>query len=301
MAWRPTEYLIEGELDNRNPDKVTGWMKFAGLKEKVTFDLEGNFHRDIRGANIRFTGDAYEDQKSVDGEKYMEGFSLHQTGSVGDITAGLPPYDYTKDEAYFEWYGAENGRVVIELEQHQVELLSMPIPVCESDPIDRKKQAENMAGFLCGVAEACNIPEQHAIATGNTVAVERAKKIIANDKIRGMKLLTKELREKLLPLYSQDGKGGKAVVYVKYFTPSSSWSWFITEGEPVLSESGTEIDFKFFGLVFGHEKELGYVLLSELEEVRGPMGLPIERDLHFKPKTLEEIVPEMFKEVKNNE
>ena len=107
--------------------------------------------------------------------------------------------------------------------------------------------------------------------------------------------MPKELREKLPPLYSQDGKGGKAVVYAKYFTPSSSWSWYITEGEPVLSESGIEVDYKFFGLVFGHEKELGYVLLSELEEVRGPMGLPIERDLHWKPKTLEEIAPEKFK------
>ena len=186
MAWRPTEYLIEGELDNRNPDKVTGWMKFAGLKEKVTFDLEGNFHRDIRGANIRFTGDAYEDQKDVEGEKYMEGFSLHQTGSVGDITAGIEPVDYV-NYPYFEWYGAENGRVVIELEQHQVELLSMPIPACESDPIDRKKQAENMAGFLSEMASACGIPEQNAIAIGNTLAVERAKKAIANEKIASEK------------------------------------------------------------------------------------------------------------------
>jgi len=39
MAWRPTEYLIEGRLDNTAPGKVTGWMTFAGLKEKVTFDL----------------------------------------------------------------------------------------------------------------------------------------------------------------------------------------------------------------------------------------------------------------------
>ena len=33
---------------------------------------------------------------------------------------------------------------------------------------------------------------------------------------------------------------------------------------------------------------------KELEEVRGPMGLPIERDLYWQPKTLEEIAPEMF-------
>jgi len=120
-------------------------------------------------------------------------------------------------------------------------------------------------------------------------------KRIANNKIRGMKLLTQEIRKKLPPLYAQDGKGGKAIVYVKYFTPSSSWTWFTTEGEPVLDESQNEVDYKFFGLVFGHEREFGYFLLSELEEVRGPMGLPIERDLYFQPKMLEEIAPEMFR------
>ena len=35
----------------------------------------------------------------------------------------------------------------------------------------------------------------------------------------------------------------------------------------------------FFGLVEGHVKELGYFSLSELQRVKGPMGLPIERDL----------------------
>ena len=124
----------------------------------------------------------------------------------------------------------------------------------------------------------------------------RANKRAANNKIRGMKLFTKELRKKLPPLYSQDGKGGRAMAHVKYFCPSSSWSWYITEGEPVLDEQSIELDFRFFGLVDGHEKELGYVLLSELEEVRGPMGLPIERDLYWEPKTLQEIAPEMFKD-----
>jgi len=296
MAWRPTEYLIEGELDNTQPNKVTGWMRFAGKKGKVTFDLEGNFHRDIRGAKISFKGDAYEDQSEINGEKYMEGFALHQTGKAGDITAGLPPQDYGS-VPYIEWYSEQNGRVVIELVPVQVEVIGRPIPVCESDPVSRKEQAENMANFLCGLASDLGISEKQTITIGNTVSVERAKKVIANDKIRGMKLLPKEIRETLPPLYSQDGKGGKAVVYVKYFTPSSSWSWFATEGEPVLDEAQKEIDYKFFGLVYGHEREFGYFLLSELEEVRGPMGLPIERDLHFKPKSLEEIAPEMFGEV----
>ena len=293
MAWRPTEYLIEGELDNTCPNKVTGWMKFAGLKENVTFNLEGNFHRDIRGAKIHFTGDAYEDQKDIDGKKYMEGFSLHQTGNVGDMTAGREPADYV-NYGYFEWYGQENGRVVIELDTSQVELLTQPIPAIESDPINRKEQAENMGQFLSNLASDFGIPQKHAIATGNTVAVERAKKVVANDNIRGMKLFPKEIRETLPDLYAQDGKGGKAVVNVKFFAPSSSWTWYVVGGEPMLNESGKEQDFRFFGLVDGHEKEFGDFLLSELEEVRGPMGLPIERDLHWKPKTLEEIAPEKF-------
>ena len=295
MAWRPNDQIIEGVLDNTAPNKVTGWMLFAGMKEKVVFDLEGNFHRDIRGAKIRLRGDGGS-VNTEEAEKYMEGFSTLQKGKVGDMTAGLPPCDYgAPGEAYFEWYGDDNGRVVIELGTDQVELLTQPIPACESDPISRKEQAENMAGFLCGIASELGVPETRAIAVGETVAVERAKKVIANDRIRGMKLLPKDLREQMPPLYSQDGKGGKAVVYTKYFTPSSNWTWLVTEGEPILSESDTEIDFKFFGLVFGHEREFGYFLLSELEEVRGPMGLPIERDLYFKPKILEEIVPDMFK------
>jgi hypothetical protein len=227
----------------------------------------------------------------------MDGLASHQTGKTGDITAGLPPKDYV-DYPYIEWYSDENGRVVIELEPIQVEVVGTPIPALESDPVSRREQAGNMAGFLCGLAVDLGLPENCAVAIGETAAVERAKKVIANDTLRGMKLLPKEIRETLPPLYAQDGKGGRAVVYVKYFTPSSSWTWYATEGEPVLDESGKEVDFKFFGLVDGHEKELGYFVLSELEEVRGPMGLPIERDLHFKPKTLEEIAPEIFSEVR---
>ena len=105
-----------------------------------------------------------------------------------------------------------------------------------------------------------------------------------------MKLLTVEIRRKLPPLYAQDGKGGDAIAYLKLFTPDSNWTWSLTEGSP------KDDDFMFFGLVEGHEKELGYVCLSELEKARGPMGLPIERDRFFKPTRLREIAPELFTE-----
>jgi len=109
-----------------------------------------------------------------------------------------------------------------------------------------------------------------------------------------MKLLTKEIRKAIPPMYSQDGLGGKAVVHMKMFTPDSSWTWYVIEGEPVLDESGNETDYRFFGLVDGFSKELGYFMLSELEKVKGPLGLPIERDLYWKPTTLIKIAPDTF-------
>ena len=251
MAWRPTERLIEGELDNTISGKVTGWMRFAGKKEKIIFDLEGDFHRDIRGAKVRLLGNG-ESVNAEESARYMEGFSTVQKGNVGDMTAGLPPHDYG-DSPYFELYSDQNGRIVIELEPDQIEILTPPIPACESDPIDRNKQAQNMANFLCGLASDLGLPQSNVIAVGNTAAVEKAKIVLANDKIRGMKLLPKEIREILPPLYAQDGKGGKAVVYTKFFTPSSNWTWLVLEGEPVKDDLGSEIDFQFFGLVDGFE------------------------------------------------
>lgn len=90
-----------------------------------------------------------------------------------------------------------------------------------------------------------------------------------------MMLLTKAITGKLPKLYATDGQNVSPVV-VKFFTPWSNWTWYAIEGEQ--REDG---DWLFFGLVEGHEKELGYFCLSELQEVRGPWGLKIERDRYF--------------------
>ena len=100
-----------------------------------------------------------------------------------------------------------------------------------------------------------------------------------------MKLLTQELRKQLPPLYSQEDKGGEAVAVVKFFTPDSSWTWYASEFDG---------DDMFFGLVDGLDKELGYFSLSELQSVRGPMGLSIERDKWWEPTALQKIAPQLF-------
>ena len=89
-----------------------------------------------------------------------------------------------------------------------------------------------------------------------------------------MKLLTKEIEEKLPKLYSQENEENPKII-VKYFHPMSSYTWYVTEGEK--QEDG---DWRFFGLIDGNEKELGYFHLSQLEEVN-VRGLEIERDMYF--------------------
>lgn len=147
MAWRPTQHLIEGELDNTHLGRVTGWMRFAGLGGTVRFDLKGDFHRDIRGAKLHLMGPACADETCDQARQYMDGFALEQVGRVGDITAGLPPYDYV-DYPYVEWYSDANGRVVIEVDHEHIEVIGKPIPACESDPISREQQNRNMVQFL---------------------------------------------------------------------------------------------------------------------------------------------------------
>lgn len=95
-----------------------------------------------------------------------------------------------------------------------------------------------------------------------------------------MQLLTEEIRRSLPPLYSTEDQGDAAIVRVKFFTPTSSWTWYAIEFDG---------DDLFFGLVDGLEKEMGYFSLRELESIVGPYGVGIERDLYFRPCPLGEV------------
>ncbi|UCC72040.1 MAG: DUF2958 domain-containing protein [Gemmatimonadota bacterium] len=93
-----------------------------------------------------------------------------------------------------------------------------------------------------------------------------------------MKLMTKAIERKLPKLGATDGKGDAATVVVKFFTPDANATWFVTEGEQL-----PDGDWEFFGLAdMGMGcPELGYFLLSQLRQVRGRFGLPIERDRYY--------------------
>lgn len=99
-----------------------------------------------------------------------------------------------------------------------------------------------------------------------------------------MKLLTKEIINQLPALYATESIPlDEKKVICKFFTPTSNWTWYVCEG----SQEGD--DFIFFGLVQGFEVEWGNFSLNELQSVKGPLGLGIERDKFFKPCLVSEL------------
>jgi len=93
-----------------------------------------------------------------------------------------------------------------------------------------------------------------------------------------MKLLTKEIKNKLPKLYETESVPLKEKeVICKFFNPCGAETWYVIEGQQ------EEDDFIFWGLVDLHEQEFGYFSLNELESINLPFGLGIERDMHFEP------------------
>lgn len=89
-------------------------------------------------------------------------------------------------------------------------------------------------------------------------------------------LLPDEFRAKLLE-NNLTARDTDLVPVVKWFTPWGAATWLITE-----MEQDSDTCFGLCDLGVG-EPELGYVSLSEVMSVKGPHGLLVERDEHFRP------------------
>lgn len=87
-----------------------------------------------------------------------------------------------------------------------------------------------------------------------------------------MDLLTSDLRERLL---ANGACEADHLPVVKFFNPVGAATWLLTEMD---SDGDTLFGLCDLGL---SNPELGSVSLSEIASVRLPLGLGIERDLHF--------------------
>ena len=96
-----------------------------------------------------------------------------------------------------------------------------------------------------------------------------------------MQLLTKRLFEQLVSNGAENADrmlSGRPEAdhtpVVKLFTPDGPATWLLSELDP----RDTDLAFGLCDLGY---PELGSVRLSELASLRGRLGLPVERDLHF--------------------
>lgn len=97
-----------------------------------------------------------------------------------------------------------------------------------------------------------------------------------------MKLLTKEIERKLRENSAKRPDAANVKPVLKLFNPCGAATWLFTE----LDADGILYGLCDLGM---QSPELGYASLAEIESVRLPFGLKIERDLHFTAsKTLAE-------------
>ncbi len=92
-------------------------------------------------------------------------------------------------------------------------------------------------------------------------------------------LIPKDLLEQIPHLYDTE-RNLNPICHIKLFTPTSIFTWFIIE----ISKQDMDT---CYGFVKGFESELGYFSLKELEQIKGALGLGVERDMSFKPTALE--------------
>lgn len=96
-----------------------------------------------------------------------------------------------------------------------------------------------------------------------------------------MKLLTEELENifEKYPIGSQDGLRGNAKVIAKFFNPVGAGTWLITEAEKL--ENGDYDMYGYCHLGDDEMAEFGYIRLSELQELKLPFGMTVERDMYM--------------------
>lgn len=135
MAARIHTSVVRGEIDNTEQGTVRGRIWLIDCDEPLQLDLAGDCWRDLAGRRLSFVNPAPQHSPCLK-------LALIQTGEVGDITASrkvrvldLPPEEaferrrlgldapeHWANALYLEWYSDNNGRVVFESADYQLEV-----------------------------------------------------------------------------------------------------------------------------------------------------------------------------------
>ena len=214
MAWRITDNVIRGELDNRTRGSIHGKVWIMGSSDPLLLELKGNCHKDLAGCRILFSNPA----PKLDARITL---ASDQTGEAGDMTAArkvrvTENFDaLTMDDdlemkkgkkfpepiancLYLEWFSRINGRVVIEATDYEITISQ---PAWQMSPEEESQQhqanADAMRSFIERAAGPPDPREEAAYAGEPKDEFEWELFLRASDR-RGTKL--GELMEK----YSDD-------------------------------------------------------------------------------------------------
>jgi hypothetical protein len=176
MAFRIHDSVVRGEIDNRVKGIVRGKVWVEGRSEPVVLELQGNAHPDLAGCLLTFAN-------PLARVPHPHLNSLHplQRGTIGDLTAsrkvrvleipmpeaylmkkrGEPVPEHMANCLYLEWYSAQNGRVVIESADYQLEISAPEWRMTpEEEEARAKLAASGMTWFMQKLTEAIEQQER---------------------------------------------------------------------------------------------------------------------------------------------
>ncbi len=174
MAFRIHDSVVRGEIDNRVKGVVRGKIWVVGRKQPVVLELKGNAWPDLAGCVLKFKNPL----KRI-AHQHLDSLNPKQTGQIGDITASrkvrvmeiaMPEAYLMKKRGehvpehmanclYLEWFSMQNGRVVIESTDYELDISAPEWRMTPEEDAERAKQAaDGMNWFMQKLTEAI---EQH--------------------------------------------------------------------------------------------------------------------------------------------
>ena len=176
MAWRPSDWVLDGELDNTVPHWTIGWIRLRGRDQPLQLKLQGNCHPDLAGWKFRIVRTdpipPWVPHKNEHGDR----IATDQSGTIGDVTAdqvlkhfecsddefvqrmqeGDPPPTTLRNSLYLEWFSNNNGRVVIQSTRLAIERIGeRAFELTEQEWAEQAKHnSEEMEYFMRALGDA---------------------------------------------------------------------------------------------------------------------------------------------------
>ncbi|MFT5304174.1 MAG: hypothetical protein ACI814_004999 [Mariniblastus sp.] len=181
MAMRPSDWLLEGELDNTTFGWTVGWVRLRGRDEPLRLKLAGNCRPDLAGWKFKIV--RTEPIPDWIGLNPCTDLATDQSGTIGDVTAdqtlqhfecssqefvertgaGDRPPTGLRKSLYLEWFSHKNGRVVIQCTRLAVERMGeRAFELTEEEWLEQsKRNKEEMGFFMHQLDEALKAEDDH--------------------------------------------------------------------------------------------------------------------------------------------